>query len=299
MNNIRAHRKLICGYFKQNAIKIIDVLIEIILNYSIIPEHFKHHGRNLTCHENDYTISYMIPPVLIRTETNDSDDILDARRIYAIPPSQAIQTAYGWVEMCRESMDVMWKFQYALPQKSSSRLYIGITNAPRFTDIHPRIAVTMHQENDLYLGFEITPKKIARKFNKFRIEASNRLRYSSLPDNTGCTYAIVDAAEMIYGEGYFRVKSEKIMNLLDFTMSEEFEMEIDYEFHMEATVELVGLSEDWDHPEENSDRLKVHKLCNDRIEMMRFLLSVSVPIGGSFSLKDYNFGNLSQNPLFF
>ena len=272
MDNINAQHKVINGYYHRymNA-RFVDALTMIIIKYLMIPEHLdnNNHGDHVICHEDDYTISYFV-----------TDDYL--------PWEERTQSAYGWVEMWPECVDAEWKFQYALPQQPSS-FYIGITNVDSFKNTNPHNI--LFTRDDIYLGFQIIPQQRASRFNRFEINKSGQMnhRYTVMHGYT------VDSKRMIYGEGYFRVKSNEITDLIDFTESDE---EIPKQcINIEATVELVGLNVEWDNNERrihNTDRLNMSQRYTTQEVGMRLLLCVSIPMGGSFTLLDYNFfGDIS------
>lgn len=275
MNNLYAQHKLIYGYYRRSTnLTFINALTTIILEYMIIPEHLHNHGDRLTRHEDDYTITYLV-----------TDDLISSHN--------KIQTAYGWVEMWPDSVDAEWKFEYALPQQPIS-FYIGITNVTQFKNTNPYCHI--FRKDETYLGFEIIPLKRSSRFNRFEIRVSNGYdtsdRYSGLRSN-------VDSTKMIYGEGYFRVKSSSIMDLYHFTNM--MDVDVDQGFVIEANVELVGFSVDWDNErrkKENTDRRMVKQRYKGS-SGMRLLLSVSIPMGGSFRLMDYNFADSSLNALYY
>ena len=278
MNNIHAHHKLIYGYYrKATNFQFINTLTMIILEYMIIPEHLHNYGDRLTRHEDDYTITYDM-----------TDDLISS--------DNKIQTAYGWVEMWPDSIDAEWKFEYALPQQRTS-FYIGITNVTQFKNTHP--SCHRFRKDDTYLGFEIIPNILSSRFNRFEIKQSDDDEYGWGGYNVIGSY-MVDTTRMVYGEGCFRVKSRSIMDLYHFTNM--MDVDADQGFIIEASVELVGLSLDWDNErrkKENTDRRINKKPFYKGSSGMRLLLSVSVPMGGSFRLMDYNFGDFSLNALYY
>lgn len=278
--------KVIYGYWRNATDVIIEELVRIIIKYIAIPEHFYGYGDKLRCIENKFTIVY------------DWEN-LEERIQYQhyMPWAYTVhwpQTAYGNVKLDPSSLNANWKFEYALPQSHTQIGFIGITNCKSLLNTNPGELTHDYrnapkwQKNDIYLGYEFAPRQktkyemfIENDRNKFNIkeifytQGGYRLLNEAIPRCRISDYSDpqpISPRDYLYGDLEFNVRYDKMHQMIIAKI----------DFRSWPTNCISDTYATW---------IKIHLESIDILDYPELFLSISIPEGGSMSLKRYHFGN--------
>ena len=282
MQNSFTARKIISGYWRDVTKLIIEALVNIIIKYVVIPEYFVNYGDGMRCIENNFTLVY------------DWENLEERLQYQNTTPwafsSHWAQSAYGHVKLDPCSLNAHWLFEYALPQSHTQICCIGITNCNTLSNTNPGKFTNDYfshrpkwRYDDIYLGFEFAPRQrtkyemfIEKNRNKFTIKEilyskrryrpNDRRKMGDYPDPK-------PVGDYLFGDLCFSVKYDNMHNMIIAQIN----------FRSWPTNCVSDSYVKWFKPDGDS--------IDNIASIPRLCLCISIPEGGSMSLKEYCFNN--------